>query len=141
MNQEEQTVQSMIINKTDPTNGELRGTLAMYNLEYRNDYNLLVCTQCRHALGVSFNLHCRQHGVMISLTDQGQSCFKEKSIYLLPNQPPLPPLDFLPTSDGVEGISVPPPDIISWKMCPPGYYFLGKVSPLKEKVSLPGPIF
>ena len=69
--------------ETDPTNGGLHDTLSKYNLTYRKEYNLLVCTRCRQALGVSFVQHCKQHGVKISLKDQGiieQSCFNEKSI-------------------------------------------------------------
>lgn len=83
--QQIQTVQSIITTQTDPINCELSVTLTRYNLVYRNEYNLLLCTQCRKALGVSFDTHChKKHGVNIAVKDKKiiqQSCFKEESIY------------------------------------------------------------
>ena len=98
------SVESSVAVPIGPLNHEPFLFLNRYNLLYRQEYNLLVCTVCMCALGRGFSSHCQtQHGKTIPTKDIKKimvTCFAEESVYLKKQQPLLPALDFVPVSDG-----------------------------------------
>ena len=78
--------------------------LLKYELEFREEYNLLVCRECKCAVAKSFADHTRRlHRVNIPSADADKirnTCFKEESPYWKGGQPPLAALDFLPIHPG-----------------------------------------
>ena len=78
--------------------------LTKYRLLYLSNENLLVCSECKCVLGVSYARHVKNHHhITISTQDSERIkalCFTSQSQYVTLRQPLLKPLDFLPVYDG-----------------------------------------